>query len=148
MENAQIGDFVAHLSARTVEASQNDCCDERYPEIPQPSKRAHLSSFPRAKSRVANSLCAASFMSAISLPRRVSDQTISWVCNVLDNRGFELTVLYLQRLACSSLPRTTPALLGSNLPKLESADAVNYGTADFGRSDATLSPSLIPTFGS
>src|SRR5216683_642689 len=44
VHSAQIGNFVAHLSDRIAEASQNNRRNPRYPEIPQPSKRAHISS--------------------------------------------------------------------------------------------------------
>src|SRR6266567_4215525 len=44
VQNAQIGNRVAHLSDRIAEASQNNRRNPRYPEITQPSKRAHISS--------------------------------------------------------------------------------------------------------
>jgi hypothetical protein len=37
VQNAQIGNFVAHLSDCIAEASQNNRRNPRYPEIPQPS---------------------------------------------------------------------------------------------------------------
>lgn len=48
--NAQIGNLVAHLSDPIAEASQNHRRNPRYPEIPQPPKRAHISCFPPVES--------------------------------------------------------------------------------------------------
>jgi hypothetical protein len=35
--NAQVGNFVALLSERITEATENNHCNPGYPEIPQPS---------------------------------------------------------------------------------------------------------------
>jgi hypothetical protein len=40
--SAQIGNFVAHLSDRITEPSQNHRRNPQYPEIPQPPLRAHI----------------------------------------------------------------------------------------------------------
>jgi hypothetical protein len=48
--NAQILNFVARLRDRIAEASQNHRHNRRYPEIPQMSKRVHISFFPPEES--------------------------------------------------------------------------------------------------
>ena len=48
--SAQIGNFVARLSDRIADASQNNRRNPRYPEIPQLSKRAHI--FPLSSGKV------------------------------------------------------------------------------------------------
>ncbi len=40
--SAQIGDLVVRLSDCIAEASQNNCRNPQYPEIPQPSWCAHV----------------------------------------------------------------------------------------------------------
>ena len=50
VQNAQIGNSVARLSDRIAEAGQNNRRNPQYPEIPQVSKRAHISAFPPVKS--------------------------------------------------------------------------------------------------
>jgi hypothetical protein len=70
------------------------------------------------------------FLSAVALPRRACTQIVYWVCDELNNSGFALPVLCLEKLAGSPVLRATPSLRAANLPRMELADGLNYGTAD------------------
>ena len=47
--SAQIGYFVAHLSCRIADGSQQNCRNPQHPEIPHLFKSAHVLSFPPIK---------------------------------------------------------------------------------------------------